>query len=96
MLYCHSELAGQFVFKRKKEKYEKEELLLKVGVTTANNLVLFFSTETLNQHSSLVTNGWASKYQKIASAFSVKGTLAILWNNETPTDTKAKEVFKNK
>lgn len=33
---------------KEKRKYEKEELLLKVGVTTARNLVLYFSTETLN------------------------------------------------
>lgn len=62
-----------------------------MGVTTANNLVLFFSTETLNEHSDLVTTKWTSKYLKIASAFSVKGTLTILGNNETPIDTKAKK-----
>lgn len=59
-------------------------------------LIIWFcsSTETLNR--SLVTTGWAGKYQKIASGFSVKSTLTILGSNETTTDTKAKMDLKIK
>lgn len=68
----------------------------KVGDTAPNNLFLFFNRNIKLSHRGLVTIGWTSKYQQIASAFSVKGTLTILGSNETIIDTKAKNGFKNK